>query len=295
MKVSIIIPTYNCASLLKVTLHSIRLCGWEDIEIIVRDAASVDGTTEVADDFKDLFITVISEPDHGQYDAINKGFRAATGEILCWINAGDMFMPGAIGNVVDALTTFPEIRWITGRQCVAEGEKMRRLADTVLLVSDLEIKLGLCKGGYSGHLQQEGMFWRRELWVEAGPLDLQYKLAGDFELWTRFARVSSLYRLRVPLAAFSYHETNRSITEFEEYRKEVNLAIERLPHQIRRWHRALSFLPLFWRICRRTPGLRAVFSVTCKLTRLFPIQIISFERSGSKFKTVRETGAAWVE
>jgi hypothetical protein len=294
MKVSIIIPTYNCAPLLRATLNSIRLCGWDDLEIIVRDGASSDGTMRQLEDFDDLPINALSEPDSGQYDAINKGFNVATGEILCWINAGDIFIPGAVGNVVDAFSSIPGMKWVTGRQCVAEDVKVRKVGEKILLVSDLEIRLGLCKGGNAGHLQQEGMFWTRELWEEAGPLDLSYKLAGDFELWTRFARVASLYRMRVPLAAFSYHETNRSITGGDEYRDEVNAAIDRLPPRIKALHRTLCFLPVFWRVCRRVPIIRVGFSVICHLFHVLPIRVVSFERKGSKFNVICESRPAWV-
>lgn len=294
MKVSLVIPTYNCASLLRATLNSIRLCGWGDLEIIVRDGASRDDTVRQVEDFPDLPIRVVSEPDQGQYDAINKGFELATGEILGWINAGDLLMPGAISNVADAFSSIPEMKWVTGRQCVAEGVKIRKIGERVLAVSDLEIKLGLCRGGLSGHLQQEGMFWRRDLWEEAGGLDLDYKLAADFELWTRFARVAKLYRLRVPLAAFSYHETNRSITEAGGYQDEVKRAIDRLPPRLKAMHRGLFFLPIFWRACRKLPIIRAAVGLVCRLIPSLTIKVVSFERKGSKFKAVCKGRAAWV-
>jgi glycosyltransferase involved in cell wall biosynthesis len=294
MKVSIVIPTYNCAPLLRTTLQSIRLCGWKDLEVIIRDGASLDATVSQLSEFVDLPITVFSEVDGGQYDAINKGMASATGEILCWINAGDFFLPGAVGNVVDAFSVCPEMKWITGRPCVAEAEKLRLIVEAILLVSDFEIKLGLCKGGFAGHLQQEGMFWRAELWEEAGPLDLTYRLAGDFELWTRFARVTPLYRTRIPLAAFSYHETNRSITGSSKYREEVADAIARLPGGLRLLHRILTWVPFFWRVCRRLPILREIFTLVFYFLRILPIKVITFSRRGSRFETVCKTRSAWV-
>lgn len=294
MKVSIVIPTFNCAKLLRITLNSIRLCGWSDIEIIIRDGGSKDDTVSQVADFPDLPINVVSEPDDGQYDAINKGFEAASGEVLCWINAGDVFLPGAVGNVVDAFSSVPGMMWVTGCQCVAEGVKIRRVGETGVLVSDFEIRLGLCNGGFAGHLQQEGMFWTRELWNLAGPLDLSYRLAADFELWTRFSCFAKLHRLRIPLAAFSYHETNRSIAGFDEYREEVCTAISRLPQGTRRLHGAFSFLPVFWRVCRRVPVVRGVFSIFFHLFRVLPIMVVTFERKAGGFSVVCKSRSAWV-
>lgn len=293
MKVSLVIPTYQCADLLRVTLESIRLSGWSDLEILIRDAASQDGTVEVAESFGDLPIRVVSEPDAGQYDAINKGFAEAQGDILAWINAGDFFLPGAVANVVEAFRSYPEIRWMCGLQCVAEGLQLQRIGEATLLVSDLEIRLGLCKGGPWGHLQQEGMFWRRDLWEEAGPLNLDYSLAADYELWTRYARVTRLYRLAVPLAAFSYHGSNRSVNGRQRYDEEVRQAIERLPDGDRPLHHALVWLPLFWRTCRRLPLLREGLALVCGLVRHPSIRVVFFEGQGESFRARCEAKPAW--
>jgi len=202
MRVSIVIPVYNCAKLLGITLQSIRLCGHADIEVLVIDGSSDDNTAEVVSSFGDLVTLFVSEPDGGQYDAINKGMARATGEILCWINGGDFFMPGAVGNAVSVFEACPAVAWITGRPCVAEGLALRRQGPHEVVVSNPEIRYGLCCGGASGCLQQEGMFWRRSLWERAGGLDLRYRLAGDYELWIRFARETCLVRLDLPLAVF---------------------------------------------------------------------------------------------
>lgn len=95
----------------------------------------------------------------------------------------------------------------------AEGLALRRQGNHEVVVSDPEIRRGLCCGGATGFLQQEGMFWRRTLWERAGALDIGLRLAANYELRIRFARETDLVRLTIPLAALSYHETNRSIVE----------------------------------------------------------------------------------
>ena len=91
MKVSIVIPTYNCVDLLVTTLRSVQMGGHRDIEVIVMDGGSKDHIAAIVAGFGDLVTIFVSEPDEGQYDAINKGMDRATGDILCWINGGRFF------------------------------------------------------------------------------------------------------------------------------------------------------------------------------------------------------------
>jgi glycosyltransferase involved in cell wall biosynthesis len=117
MKVSIVIPTYNCAELVGTTLRSIQQGGHEEIEVILMDGGSRDDIAEVVASFGSLVSVFVSEPDNGHYDAINKEMSRATGEILCWINGGDFFIPGAIENAVSVFAASPNAEWIAGRPC----------------------------------------------------------------------------------------------------------------------------------------------------------------------------------
>lgn len=256
MKVSVIIPTYNCAELLESTLRSIQLGGWDDLEVIVVDGASTDAIGEVVDSFGDLVSEFISEPDDGQYFAINKGMERAGGSALCWLNAGDVFLPGAIGNAVSVFEAFPDVDWIIGRPCVSEGVSLRAIARKEVAVLVPEIRLGLCSGRVLGHQQQEGMFWRRSLWEAKGPLDTTFRLAADFELWTRFAEVACPANCYLPLAAFSHHETNRSMVQREEYNREVEAVLERLSAGDRRRRGLLAGISFLLRVFRSVPALR---------------------------------------
>jgi glycosyltransferase involved in cell wall biosynthesis len=295
MKVSIVIPTYQCADLLGTTLNSIRLGGWDDIEVIVMDGASQDHIADVVSSFGDLVSVFVSEKDDGQYDAINKGMARASGEILCWINGGDFFMPGAIANAVEVFEKCPEAEWIAGRPCVAEGTALRKQGNHEVLVSNLEIRLGLCCGGATGFLQQEGMFWRRTLWEKAGPLDTTYRLAADYELWIRFSRTTDLVRLVVPLAAFSYHETNRSIVQRDQYMGEVNDVIAKFSDRERKVRRRLQVLPWALRIARKLPLVREMARFIVRRFNPLLIQVVSWKktkRGGFKFESNRRV--CWI-
>lgn len=295
MKVSIVIPTYQSADLLSTTLTSIRMGGWDTIEVIVMDGGSTDHIADVVASFKDLVTVFVSEPDAGQYDAINKGMARATGEILCWINSGDFFLPGALANAIEVFTRCPSISWITGRPCVAEGRVLRKQGLYEVLVSNPEIRLGLCCEGETGFLQQEGMFWRRTLWEQAGPLDTTYRLAADYELWIRFSRATDLVRLSLPLGAFSYHGTNRSVVQHDQYMAEVQTIITRFSARERSLRHVLRLMSLTLRIARELPIISAIAQFFVKRFPSLRIQIVSWNRKPeSGFRLRQKNRACWI-
>ncbi|MAS95541.1 MAG: hypothetical protein CMO55_20260 [Verrucomicrobiales bacterium] len=295
MKVSVVIPTFNCADLLGHTLRSIELGGWDDTEVIVIDGGSKDNIAEVVKSFGDLVSVFVSEPDEGQYDAINKGMARATGEVLCWLNGGDYFLPGAIANAATVFSTYESAQWIIGRQCVGEGLALRRQGAHEVLVSHAEIQYALCCGGVNGFLQQEGMFWRKSLWDDAGPLNTHYKLAADFELWVRFAQIAELDRMSVPMAAFSYHETNRSIVQRDAYFKEVEEVISKLPEDDKRFRDWISWFPLVVRVVRKIPVVNWLARLVMRQFRMLTFHVIFWKRTKKRgFVMCRQRRCAWI-
>ena len=98
---SILIPAFNAAGYIEATLHSVRKQDFASLEVIVMDGGSSDNTVELARNFAGLKMIVISEPDRGQLDAVQKAMGAATGDVLYWLNADDILMPGSL-QAVDA-------------------------------------------------------------------------------------------------------------------------------------------------------------------------------------------------
>jgi len=285
MRISIIIPVFNSAPLLRRTLQSIRLGEAEDVEVIIRDGGSEDGIEEVVADFPDVVTLLISERDGGQYDAIAKGFAQCSGELLCWINAGDFFFPGALQSAKRVFAQFPMVDWLTGRQCVAEEGMVTVMGRSTVLISNFEIRSGVCSGGIGGHLQQEGMFWRRSLWEKVGGLDPEYKLAGDFELWLRFSKEADLYRMQNPLAAFSYHGDNRSVRLRSDYEREVAAILSKRNSMQRRFALALTAT---LRLTRKIPLLRECVMFLLIPFRFLSVGVISWKRErGSGAFTLR--------
>ena len=115
MRISIVTPSYNQAPFIRRTIDSVLAQhGDFELDYKVIDGVSTDGTIEILKSYGDR-LTWVSEPDRGQVDAINRGLRAATGDIIGWLNSDDTLMPGALARVADAFAARPEAEWLHGR------------------------------------------------------------------------------------------------------------------------------------------------------------------------------------
>ncbi len=212
--ISIVTPTRSQARYIEETLLSVRHQNYPRIEHIVMDGGSTDGTMEIVERYKDGLAHAVSERDRGQSDAINKGMRRATGDILTWLNSDDMLAPGALAAAAIAFRT-------SGADLVAgechvqrDGRTISRhltaCADGPLPLDDL-LDLDRCWNAGQFFYQPEVLF-TRSIWERAGAHvreDLFYSM--DYELWCRLAHAGA--RLKVigrPIALFRAHADQKT-------------------------------------------------------------------------------------
>lgn len=206
MTVTVVTVTYNAAQYLPDTIMAIRGQTYPNIEWIVIDGGSTDGTVDILKANENVIDYWVSEPDRGMYDAIAKGFEKANGEILCWLNAGDIFMPGALYLVAELFGKYPSVNWLTGMQFAhLPGGKIVGCSIPLMYSSDL-IRCGVY-GKKLPYIQQESTFFRRSL---MSTVDLEkfksFKLAGDLFLWNSFAVRDSLVVACAGFGSFCIHE-----------------------------------------------------------------------------------------
>ncbi len=204
-KISIVTPSFNQADYLERTIKSVLDQGYPNIEYIIIDGVSTDGSVEIIKKYEDQLSYWISEPDAGMYDAIQKGFDQSTGEIMTWINSDDELMPGSLFIVAEVFSKYENIDWITGNSC-----NINEL-DYIVHSESLE---GISRFNYylkkPGIIQQEGTFWGRDLWhTIGGSLNTNLKYAGDFDLWTKFIRNTNPVILQTSLGAFRIRNNNQ--------------------------------------------------------------------------------------
>lgn len=239
--ISIVTATFNAAELLEDTITSLRAQGFSDFEWIVVDGGSTDGTIELIQKNSDLIGYWCSESDRGMYDAMAKGFEQSKGEIVCWLNAGDIFLQGALGIVADTFKSRKDVNWITGMQLThLPGGKVVGCFLPVKFSSNL-IRCG-AYGKTLPYIQQESTFFRRNLlsYVDFEKFR-EYKLAGDLYFWNCLSRKTELTVIYAGLGSFCIHEGQLS-QEIEAYWHEAESFLE--PFSISKWMKSIIQRPL---------------------------------------------------
>ena len=213
--ISIVTPTYNSEEYLEDCIKSIKAQSYKDYEHIIIDGGSNDGTLDIIKKYEGTYpMRWISEKDNGMYDAIAKGFKMAKGDIFCWLNSDDMYMPWTLETVNKVIGKYvgkDRIQWCVGRDSRFTQNGINYIVSKRVRVFPRElIKKGWMNGIKLGCLQQESSFWARELYESVGGIDINYKLAGDFHLWKKFANEANLYSLNSVLAGFRIHTGQKS-------------------------------------------------------------------------------------
>ncbi len=212
--VSIITPSYNQAQYLEDTIRSVTQQDYPNLEYIVVDGGSTDCSREVIKKYQDEFAWWISEPDQGQADAINKGFRRARGEIVAWLNSDDLYLPGVISSVVDLFQKNPAAGVIYGDAVSADADGR--------LLNELRFS----NWGTRDFLQfniicQPAVFMKRSIVEKVGYLDPSYHFFLDHQLWIRLSRETEFVHHPETWAVSRYHPEAKNVTMASECGAEV--------------------------------------------------------------------------
>lgn len=201
-KISIVMPNFNGEAHLEKALLSIFAQQYSNLEFLLIDGGSSDDSREIIEKYSDQIDYTVSEKDRGNTHAINKGFRASTGEVMGWLNSDDILFPGALELVHEIFSKHPDVDWITGRSV--------GMADSGLVLTVREARPWSWLrfiGRDFRHIAQEATFWRRSLWDKAGGgLSENFGIASDFELWTRFLRHANLYSVDGLIGGFRFRD-----------------------------------------------------------------------------------------
>ena len=241
MRFAIVTPVLNGEKFLDQSILSVvSQTGPFTIRYHVQDGGSKDRTLEIlaawksrlARDFpvfcEGIEFSFASAPDRGVYDAVNRGFSAdayVDADAMAWIGADDRFEPGAFATVEEIFRGFPDIDWVTGRPTVISEAGSTLSLSPIIPFPRKAIAAGIFDGR-SGRpwIEQEATFWRPRLWQKAGGVDPNFRIAGDFDLWRRFARQTDLVNVNAILGCFRVRAGQLS-EDMPGYRAEIDASL----------------------------------------------------------------------
>jgi glycosyltransferase involved in cell wall biosynthesis len=216
-RLSVVTPSYNQGHFLEQTIRSVLLQRYPNLEYIVIDGGSSDASVEVIKKYEAYLAHWVSEPDRGQSHAINKGFALATGEVICWLNSDDYYVPGTLQTVATHLAEG------SGNFAVV-GHCMQVYADGSAPIKGIGRFDGLRRllqfwKGYQMH--QPSIFWRREVYEKIGLIDERQHYIMDFDYWVRMARHYRFENIDRVLSCATYHAEAKTGDDFAKYHEEL--------------------------------------------------------------------------
>jgi glycosyltransferase involved in cell wall biosynthesis len=216
--VSIVTPSYNQVRFLEATLCSVLVQDYPNMEYLVVDGASNDGSVEIIRRYADRLAWWVSEKDSGQSEAINKGFHRARGEFVGWLNSDDIYLPGAVSAAIKVFQSHPEAGLVYGdAQAIdADGKPFNLMRARQYTLADLMAFNIIC---------QPAAFIRRSVLEEAGYLDPAYQLLMDNLLWMCMARKAPIVYTPQTWAAARYHDQAKNRTRGAAYGQEARRLI----------------------------------------------------------------------
>ena len=236
MRFLVTTPVFNGARFIDETILSVvTQSGAFDIRYHVQDGGSSDGTIAKLEAWKarlengfpmmctSLCFTYASETDSGLYDAIERGFAVCgDGDVMSWINADDRIEPGAFAGIAAILSRFPTIDWLCGRGSIIDESGAVMCTRRMIPFTQDGLFAGLYEGRYDeSFVMQEATVWRKSLWDRVGGLDTTYRLAGDFDLWRRFADHTDLV-VAPPIVGYFRSRVGQLSADLEGYQEEID-------------------------------------------------------------------------
>lgn len=259
MKISVVTPCFNGVEFIKEAIESVvSQKGEFELEYIIVDGGSTDGTVDILREYSGKYdIKWVSEPDDGMYDAVNKGFSMATGDICAWINSDDIYYEDAFKNVLNAFQANKEVDWIIGVSNTIDESSNILIKGNLRFYNREWIQKGYY-GAITAFISQESVFFRKSLWNKIRKINTELKLAGDYWLWREFAQHAHLYSLDYLTSAFRKRRGQLS-SDFDEYLREAKLTSGvdknsfRLLHYFTKYegHYSERMVNLFFRLFNR--------------------------------------------
>lgn len=207
--VTVITPTFNQGEFLEATIRSVLLQGYPNLEYMVIDGGSTDGSVDIIRRYADPITYWISEEDRGQSHAINKGLVRSKGTILGWLNSDDIYMPGTIFRAVEMFSQHDEIDVVYGH--IDRIDQKGRIVPTPILPKD-KVTFDKHTALMESVVNQPGSFWRKRIMDKVGYLNDSLHYGMDYEYWTRMLLAGAVFwRVNETVAMFRLSASSKTV------------------------------------------------------------------------------------
>jgi glycosyltransferase involved in cell wall biosynthesis len=210
MKISIITVVYNGAATIEQTIQSVLSQNYRDIEYIIIDGASKDGTLQIVENYKHRLAKFVSEPDRGIYDAMNKGLKAATGDVIGFLNSDDIYADDTIIRQVADTFIQSDVDACYADLVYVDKDNLNKI---IRYWKSCEYRDGLFEKGWMP--AHPTFFVRKKVYDQYGGFDLDYRLQSDFDLTMRFLKIHKIKSMYIPKIFVTMRiggESNRKIS-----------------------------------------------------------------------------------
>ena len=202
--ISLVTCSFGQARFLDATLRSVLDQNYRNLEYIVIDGGSTDGSIDIIRRHEGRLAYWVSENDAGQTDALAKGFAKSTGEVMGWLCSDDLSIPGALHRIGRFFEDHPEVDAVYGDALWID-------ADGVCLRAKKEMAFDRFSLMFDhNYIAQPSMFWRRGLYERVGGLDRNFNLAMDSDLWEKFSRVARIHHVPEYWSCMRYYPEQKT-------------------------------------------------------------------------------------
>lgn len=217
-KLSIITPVFNGEKYIEQTINSVLSQTYSNIEYIIVDGGSTDRTIQIIEKYKNSVDKIIYQNDNSMYEAIQTGFNNATGNYFYWLNSDDFLLnENSVSRLMKILNK-RKYEWVICKISISEFDKSP-VTYFPLVYPRWIIKKGLANNCFWGFLQQENTVFSKSLYFKANGINPKFKMAGDYDLWKRFASYEKLNSLNIGYAC--HRKSYNQLTNLDKYYKEI--------------------------------------------------------------------------